>query len=109
MIDGGPATTNQVSDGWKELQQKCLQIENVIKKTVNYATSLKSVAPDFHAFQKSCIHTPYIMDMSPTQRLREKSVVGEVSGRGDRGQEVEGRERRGKRLYLWVGGFGPLL
>jgi hypothetical protein len=31
-INGGPATANQVRDGWKKLKQKCLQTESAIKK-----------------------------------------------------------------------------
>jgi hypothetical protein len=30
-INGGPATVNQVRDGWKELKQKFLQTESTIK------------------------------------------------------------------------------
>ncbi len=30
-INGGPATANQVRDGWKELKYKCWQIESAIK------------------------------------------------------------------------------
>jgi hypothetical protein len=30
-INGGPATANQVRDGWKELKQKYLQTESAIK------------------------------------------------------------------------------
>jgi hypothetical protein len=31
-INGGPATANQVRDGWKELKQKYLQTESAIKR-----------------------------------------------------------------------------
>jgi hypothetical protein len=31
-INGGPATANQVRDGWKELKHKYLQIESAIIK-----------------------------------------------------------------------------
>jgi hypothetical protein len=57
-INGGPATANHVRDGLKELKQKCLQIASA-RKTFNHATSPKSIAPDIHAFRKTCIHTPY--------------------------------------------------
>jgi hypothetical protein len=29
--NGGPPRANQVRDGWKDLKQKCLQIESAIK------------------------------------------------------------------------------
>jgi hypothetical protein len=42
-IKGGPAMTNQVRDGWKELKHKYLQIESAIK--VNFLSSNFSEEP----------------------------------------------------------------
>jgi hypothetical protein len=33
-INSGPATANQVRDGWKDLKQKYLQIESAIKHLI---------------------------------------------------------------------------
>jgi hypothetical protein len=51
-INGRSAMANLVRDGYKELKQKCSQIESSIKK-FHHANSPKRVSVVIHAFQKS--------------------------------------------------------
>jgi hypothetical protein len=43
-INGGPATANQVRDGWKELKYKCWQLESAIKNVLSGNLSKEPVA-----------------------------------------------------------------
>jgi hypothetical protein len=74
--NGGPATANQVRDGWRELKQKYLQTERAIK-AFNHTTSPKSLRKVIHVFRKLSGQTPYV-EWSPFMEAvynRVKNIV----------------------------------
>jgi hypothetical protein len=63
--------------GWKELKQKFFEKRERYKNIFNHETPPTPLAPDIHALQKSCIHTPYIhTDMHADIQTNRQIAIG---------------------------------